>query len=463
MAALIDALRAMPLFELFSDDQLAWVVEHGREVELPAGTRLFSVGEVPSKFWVLLEGEVQILGDIGGRETPFVASRTPGVWAGLVPYALDETAIAADVLHDSRFLELAADDVRGMLDLGFPIAKHLMLGVTTGTQRWQEMMGERERMLALGRLSAGLAHELNNPAAAARRAAYQLHRAVAVHEAAALDVTGAAPGPGLAGRLAELRAEIARSVESAPALSPVERSDKEDAVADWLVAAGVDEGAEMAPTLVEAGLAPADLDRLVPASEGPARVPLLRWVVASTETTALIGEVESAAARISDLVKAVKTYSYMDRADLGTVDVRKGLDDTLRVLKAALEGITVERDYDPDLPTITAHGGSLNQVWTNLIDNAADAVGGSGTIRVGARAEGDCVVVTVEDDGPGIPDDVVHRIFEPFFTTKGVGEGTGLGLDIARRIVDIAGGKLTVDSRPGRTVFRVELPLTAPA
>jgi signal transduction histidine kinase len=452
------------LFELFSDEQLAWVAERGRVVELSEGTQLFAAGDVPPALWVLLEGELQILAPMGDRILPAGSSSTPGVWAGVVPYVFEESRVGARLVRDSRLFEIPSADVRHMVDAGFPIVKHLVLGVTTGTQRWQEQIAERERMLALGRLSAGLAHELNNPASASRRAADQLRTALAAHEASALDVACAAPGPELAGRLADLRAEVAAALDRGAVLSPLERSDCEDAVADWLVGAGLDEGHRVAPTLVDAGLTTADLDRLVPASDDAARVPLLRWLVASTETASLIREVESATTRISDLVKAVKAYSYMDRADVSSVDVRKGIDDTLKVLRAKLEGINVERDYDPALPTITAHGGELNQVWTNLIDNAADALGGTGTIRVGAHADGDRVVVTVEDDGPGIPDEAVHRVFEPFFTTKGVGEGTGLGLDIARRIVvDSSGGELTVDSRPGRTVFRVSLPLAPPS
>jgi signal transduction histidine kinase len=459
----LEQLRSFPLFELFSDDQLAWVAEHGRVVEVPEGTRLFAAGDVPTAFWVLLEGELQILAPMGNRTVPVGSSSTPGVWAGVVPYVFEESRIGARLVQDSRLFEIPSADVRHMVDVGFPIAKHLMLGVTTGTQQWQEQLAERERMLALGRLSAGLAHELNNPASATRRAADQLRTALAAHEASTLDVACAAPGPQLASRLAAVRAEVAAALDRPAVLSPLERSDCEDAMSDWLVGAGLAEGHEVAPTLVDAGLTTADLDRLVPAPDGPVRVSLLRWLVASTETASLIREVELATTRISDLVAAVKAYSYMDRAEVGAVDVRKGIDDTLRVLRAKLEGIAVERDYDRALPMITAHGGELNQVWTNLIDNAADALHGAGTIRVGAHADGDRVVVTVEDDGPGIPDEAVHRVFEPFFTTKGVGAGTGLGLDIARRIVvDTSGGELSVESRPGRTVFRVSLPLVAP-
>ena len=460
----LDELRALPLFELFSDDQLAWVGRQGKVVVLPESSELFTVGDLPGAFWVLLDGEIQISRPMDHRLVTVGSSSTPGVWAGVVPYVFEESQIAARLLRDSRLFELPASAVRHMVDVGFPIAKHLMLGVTTGTQRWSERVAELERMTALGRLSAGLAHELNNPASAARRSAVQLRRAVAAHEAAALDVACAAPGPDLVGRLAGLRAEITAAVESAAVLSPLGRSTAEDEVADWLVAAGVQEGLDLAPTVVDAGLGTAELDRLVPPGDGDARAPILRWLVASTETVSLLRELESAATRIADLVKAVKAYSYMDRAEVGPVDVRRGLEDTLRMLHAKLQGITVERDYDPALPVITGHGGPLNQVWTNLLDNAADALDGSGTIRIGAHGREEQVVVTVEDDGPGIPDDIVRRVFEPFFTTKGIGKGTGLGLDIARRIVtDTAGGTLSVDSRPGRTVFQVSLPLLAPA
>ncbi len=461
--AVIDELRRLPLFELLSDEQLTWVSQHGQVVELPDGAELFAFGDRPEGFWVLLDGEIQILRPMDHGLVEVARSSSPGVWAGVVPYVFDESQITARLLRDSRMLELPDHDVRHMVDVGFPIAKHLMQGVTAGTQRWSDLVAERERMTALGRLSAGLAHELNNPASAARRAAAQLRVALAAHEAAALDVACAAPGADLAQRLASLRAQVTGAAASAGALSPLARSAREDEVGDWLVHAGVEEGHSLAPTIVDAGLSAADLERLAPADLGTARVSILRWLAASTETGSLLLEIESASIRIADLVQAVKGYSYMDRADVATLDVRRGLDDTLRMLKAKLTGINVERDYDPALPAITGHGGQLNQVWTNLIDNAADALGGSGTIRITARGDGGGVVVTIQDDGPGIPADIVHRIFEPFFTTKGIGKGTGLGLDIARRIVtDTAGGDLAVTSRPGRTEFRVSLPAVAP-
>jgi signal transduction histidine kinase len=461
--ALVDELRALPIFELFSEEQLVWTAERGEVVERSADTFLFRTGDVPDGFWVLLEGEIEISRRIVDWEGPVGSSDQPGAWAGMVPYVFEESQISARLPRDSRLLRLPQAVVREMVDVGFPIAKHLMIGVTVGTQRWQERVAERERMISLGRLSAGLAHELNNPAAATTRAADQLRDTVAAHEAAALEVACAAPGPDLAERLAGLRAEVAAAVESAPVLPPVERSDREEAVGEWLMGAGVEDGWEMASTIVDAGLQVDDLERLVPADDGDARAPLLRWLVASTESGALIREVEQASVRISELVKAVKEYSYLDRAEVSAVDVRRGIEDTLRVLRGKLGAIAVERDYDPDLPRITTHGGQLNQVWTNLLDNAVDAMGGSGTIRIGASVVDDRLVVTVADDGPGIPGEVVHRVFEPFFTTKGVGEGTGLGLDIARRIVDDARGELSVASAPGRTVFTVALPLDGPA
>ena len=460
---LLDELRRLPLFELFSEQQLTWVVKHSKVVDVAEGAELFAVGDRPKEFWVLLDGELQILRPMDHGLVEVARSSSPGVWAGVVPYVFEESQITARVLRASRMLEVADADVRHMVDVGFPIAKHLMLGVTAGSQRWSDRVAERERMTALGRLSAGLAHELNNPASAARRAAAQLRTAVATHEAAALDVACAVPGPDLAERLAAMRGEVEGAIETALGIAPLVRSAREDEVGDWLVGAGLQQGHELAPTIVDAGLSASDLERLAPPAGSDGRTSILRWLAASADTASLLREIEFATIRIADLVQAVKGYSYMDRADMAVLDVRSGLEDTLRMLKPKLAGITVERDYDPALPTITAHGGQLNQVWTNLIDNAIDALDGHGTIRIGAHGSGNGIVVTIEDDGPGIPDGIVHRVFEPFFTTKGIGKGSGLGLDIARRIVtDTTGGQLAVESRPGRTVFRISLPATAP-
>jgi signal transduction histidine kinase len=456
---LLEELRRAPLLEQLSDAQLAELVAKGEEVAHPAGTVLLTEGAPSTGFYILLEGEIRVTRQVGGVDVVVGETAAAGAWAGLVPYVYEESPAGFTLTRDSRLFRTDDDVLRDLLDRGLPIAKHLLLGVTFGTDRFRQLVADRERLAALGRLSAGLAHELNNPAAAIARAADRLQAAVASHEAAALDVACAAPDPGLVERLASVRAAIEAAMGAPFTLSPLDRNDREDELADWLEDAGLEEGAAAAAGLVDAGFDAAAVDALVP-PDGPARVPMLRWLVAATETAALLREVASAGTRISDLVGSVKQYSYMDRAPEQEIDVRRGLEDTLAVLADDLQGIAVERRYDPDLPAVVGQGGQLNQVWTNLLENAADALGHRGTIRLSATVEEGAVVVRVQDDGPGIPEELRARIFEPFFTTKGVGEGTGLGLDLARRIVTRDfGGELSVTSEPGSTTFTVALPL----
>ena len=333
--------------------------------------------------------------------------------------------------------------------------------MSAGTQRFGARVAERERLASLGRLSAGLAHELNNPASAAGRAVEHARALVPVVESAAVALTAAVRAAGgsepdlaaLAGRIEVGRAERRQ-------LSGLRRSEVEDAVADQLAAVGYDDPDGGAAALVDAGLDPACVaELLADGSVAGERAALAAWVVPRAELTT-VGSMPTACRAF---VAKVKEYSYRDRAPIGDVDVRRGLDDTLAMCRADLEGIAVVRDYPDELPVVVGSGGELNQVWTNLLDNAADAVhaghdAGGGRITVAVSVDDGEVVVTVEDDGPGIPADVQSRLFEPFFTTKPVGQGTGLGLEIARRIVEAHRGTLAFTSEPGRTRFTVRLP-----
>lgn len=327
--------------------------------------------------------------------------------------------------------------------------------------RITSMEQNRERLASLGTMAAGLAHELNNPAAAARRAAAEL--------ADALEVLGSTIGlfveSGVerteAAGLVAMQRQAMETAAQPPALTTLDTADAEDALADHLAELGVAEGWRLAEPLARAGVDRAFLDR-VSQLAGTATAAALGWIAASLSARELAAELADSTGRMSSLVGAVKRYAYMDRGDLAEVDVHEGLETTVTILGHKLKHteITVTRDYDPALPTLVARGAELNQVWTNLIDNAIDALGQQGTITLSTRLDGDCAEVEVADDGPGIPREVRDRIFDPFFTTKDVGHGTGLGLDTARRIVvDRHRGSLTVDSAPGRTVFRARLPL----
>jgi signal transduction histidine kinase len=320
----------------------------------------------------------------------------------------------------------------------------------------------RERLASLGTMAAGLAHELNNPAAAARRAASQLTEALdAINSALRAFVEGGIERED-AERLVQLQQEAAERTSSATALDALDASDAEEELLGRLEDLGVEEPWKIAEPLAAAGLDQEWLDR-VAALAGPVTGAALRWVAATLTAERLSSELCESTQRMSALVGAVKSYSYMDRGDLVEVDLHEGLETTLVVLGYKLKHTTIEvvRDYDRDLPKLTVHGSELNQVWTNLLDNAIDALGERGTITIATHADGDCAVVEIADDGPGVPHELAARIFDPFFTTKDVGRGTGLGLATARRIVvERHDGSLTLDSQPGRTVFRVRLPFT---
>jgi C4-dicarboxylate-specific signal transduction histidine kinase len=320
---------------------------------------------------------------------------------------------------------------------------------------------QHEKMAALGKLSAGLAHELNNPAAAARRAVITLRDLLPRLEAQVVRLSSLGLTESHVQRVLMFQQRAAQQIEAAEPLSPLEQSDREDLLLDWLEEHQVDQPWELAPCMATANLTPADLTMLSTEVPAESMGDVLRWLHITLDVSSLMNEIEQSTRRISDLVGAVKDYTYRDQATVQDVDVHKGIETTLTVLKHKLKqgNITLERRYDHTLPIIVARGGELNQVWTNLIDNAIDAIAGDGTISIITRTEHDFIMVEVADNGSGIATDVMPHLFEPFFTTKDVGEGTGLGLDISYRIIQEHGGSIEVQSEPGHTRFIVRLPV----
>jgi signal transduction histidine kinase len=331
----------------------------------------------------------------------------------------------------------------------------------TERRRVEEEMRQTEKMAALGKLSAGLAHELNNPAAAAQRASGQLAEGLDELRAATLELTRASIAPDAWDTVIEWAREFGERADGSSGLSALEASDREEELMGWLEAHDVGDAWTMASTLVNAGVRKDDLDAIAAALPTAPLGAVILWLCRSITVQDLAGVVASSTKNISDLVNVVKSYSYMDQASLQYIDIHAGLEDTLTILGHKLKrGIDVVRQYDRDLPQVQVQGSELNQVWTNLIDNAIGAMGERGTITIRTLRDDEHLMVEIADDGPGIPEKIRPRVFDPFFTTKGVGEGTGLGLDVARRIVTArCGGQIDFSSRPGATVFRVRLPV----
>ena len=459
-------LRTLFLFEKLSDDQLACLCREGR-VEVIEPGHVFTEGDPASCFYVLLEGTLVTSRKVGGDDIELARTSQRGVYAGAFrAYAGDRVpqvyTNSMRVTEPSRFFVLTADCFAKLMQDWFPMAVHLLEGMLTGGQAMREAVDRRERLLALGSLSAGLTHELNNPAAAAVRATASLRERVSgMRGKLGLLAKGRYERATLKS-LMELQESAVEKVAKAPKLDPLAAADAEDAISDWLDDNGISDGWRVAPTFVQAGLTEEWLE-IVKATVGPeALEPAVRWLNYSVETELLMNEIEDSTTRISTLVGAARQYSQLDRAPFQVVDVHDLVDSTLMMLSAKVRdgGITVVKDYDRSLPKIPAFPGELNQVWTNVIDNAVDAMAAGGTLTVRTAREGECVLVEFRDTGPGIPAEIRDRIFEPFFTTKDVGRGTGLGLDISWRIiVNKHHGDLRVTSAPGDTRFQVLLPI----
>jgi signal transduction histidine kinase len=461
-----DELRTLFLFEKLSDDQLQWLCERGHVELIPPGP-VYAEGEEATCFYVLLEGTVVMSRRVGVDDVEVGRTSDRGVYSGAwlaymgdrVPQVYNASMRAVE---PSRFFVLTASTFAELMNDWFPMAVHLLEGAFFGNKNWAQAIGQRERLLALGSLSAGLTHELNNPAAAAVRATATLRERVAgMRHKLGMIASGKWDRTTLV-TLIRLQEEAADRVPKAQALSPLEASDREDAITDWLEDRGCHDGWQLAPTFVAAGLDTDWLDHVEAAVDPDTLESALRWLNYTVDTELLMNEIEDSTTRVSTLVGAAKQYSQLDRAPYQVVDVHELLDSTLLMLSGKIPpGITVVKDYDRAVPPIPAYAGELNQVWTNLIDNAVSAMGTSGVLTVRTGTDREFVFVEFGDTGPGVPPEIKERIFEPFFTTKGVGEGTGLGLDISWRIVvNKHHGDIAVESVPGNTRFRVRLPVT---
>jgi signal transduction histidine kinase len=459
----IGELRALRLFDGLADDQLAELVEGSTEVRFEPGADLFREGEHADFWWVLIDGTIDLVRHIGREDTVVRKMDVPGRWAGGFR-AWDEHGVylaTGRSVTGGRVLRVPAEVLREQLNAWFPFGRHLIEGLYHTARSIEATARQRESLITLGTLAAGFAHELNNPAAAAIRAVDALEAACQM----LLSSLGRlAQGQISAAQFTTLDA-LRREIEPQGAIQdPLALADREEALASWLSSHGIVCEWMIAPPLAAAGASVAWCERVALVLEGPALGPGLEWIASTLSAATLLSELKDSNRRISELVAAIKSYSQMDRASMQHINVTDGLESTLLMLGYKLpDGVTVLRDYGADVPRVQAYPGELNQVWTNLIDNAIDAMDGAGTLRLATRAEGNGVVIEVGDTGPGMPPQVAARAFEAFYTTKGVGKGTGLGLDIARRIVvERHGGTITIDSRPGKTVLRVRIPLRPP-
>ncbi len=451
------ALVRVPAFSSLPDDQIDWFLSQATDIHVGAGETFLRQGDPADAMIVVLEGQLQLRGELGGETV--IISIKPGDVTGALPFSrMKQVAVTGRAITDAHFLKFPAAQFPDLIQKMPELAQRLVNLMSDRIRETTRMEQQRDRLAGLGKLSAGLAHELNNPASAAKRATSLLRDALKRIKDASHELGRSSLNAAQKSEIEKLEASFLQ--QDGPPLSTLAVSDLEDQIDSLLRSHGQNDLWQLAADLARRNVKPEVLESLF-ANLGPdaARAALVR-IAASVEIANLLNEIESSTARISDLVGAIKEYTYMDQAPVQNVDIAKGLETTLTILHHKLKrGITVKRDYERVPLLVNSFGSELNQVWTNIIDNAIDAMGGTGELRVRTYREDNCVVVEIGDNGPGISPEVKPHIFEPFFTTKGVGEGTGLGLDTVQRIVKKHRGSIQVTSNPGDTRFQVWLPL----
>lgn len=451
--ASLEQLRKVEVLEGFSDEQLEWFLEHGEYREYDANEIVGKAGDPSDYMSIILDGMLEF------RQGDNAFRNEAGKVTGMLPFSrLTKFAGTGIAIGNLKMLRVHKKDFMDMLNHLPDLGQRLVAIMTDRVREFSKLELRQEKLMSLGKLSAGLAHELNNPAAATQRSASQLGEAMFDLETRSARLGAKIGVEGLEKLVAHLS-----TLKHEP-LSALERSEREDEIAEWLENNGIQNAYDWAATWVDAGADITWVEGLhtlkYQIASKEAMTEVVGWLEATLRTRSLVNVIKDSTERISGLVKSIKSYTYMDQAAKQQINVQDGLETTLSLFGYKFKkGITIERSYTPNLPKISAFGSELNQVWTNLIDNAIDAMNGEGIIRVRTALEGDSILVEIGDNGPGIPKDVQARMFEPFFTTKEVGKGTGLGLDTVRQIIKHHQGSIRVESKPGDTRFQVRLPI----
>ncbi|MBD2304894.1 cyclic nucleotide-binding domain-containing protein [Chroococcidiopsis sp. FACHB-1243] len=459
----VDELLTLELFQQLSQEQIHWVCDRAQEMELSSGKVFVKQGDPPRGFYVMLAGRVSITRISEGIEMPIGQHQAPTFFGEIQVLTDEPVPVTLRALSDCRLYEISGDDFRTLLHSCRGFERLIFQAVQKRLRGLESFIQNREKMAALGTLAAGLAHELNNPAAAVIRALQDITPALLELQRmnfvyGQLQIEAEHTEKWLKVRDDGLEAVVNRR------MNPIEFSDREEQLLEWLEDYGVEDAWKLAEPLAAGGVEVKTLAQLTQRWKDDStelKGMGLRWLALSFEIMCTVSSGLRGAQRISQLVQSMKSYSYMDRGAQQIVDVHDGIEDTLQLFAYKFkQGIEIQRNYDRSLPKILAFGSELNQVWTNLIDNAVDAIAGKGVIELATAQNGDYIQVQITDSGAGIPVEIQSRIFEPFYTTKPVGSGSGLGLDAVRRIVENRHqGTITFTSQPGKTCFTICLPI----
>jgi signal transduction histidine kinase len=451
-------LKNVPLFSELPDSDLQEMCGHVNTITLAPGQILFEEGSIGKHAYVIEKGQVEIFTRVAGRRVT-LAIRQPGEVIGEISLLESSPRTASgQAVTDCSLVEIHHDLLDELLNTSPGAARTMLRTVTLRLQSNEATLAQSRKMAQLGTFTAGIAHELNNPSSSVQRGSEQLRSCLDEHQAALFTLRSLDLSTEQAEQLQNLGKHVHERARSQDEPDPVERLDRELDLENWFEMQGFNEW-DLVPRLASIGFSSNDL-RDMTAQYPPGALPtLLKWVTLEFETYRLLDEIHQGAGRISEIIQALKSYAYLDQSPTQEIDIHDGLKNTLVILRHKLkQGVDVITQFGDGIPKISAYGSELNQVWTNIIDNAVDAMKGSGRLTVRTRYDDPNIVVEIEDSGPGIPEDVQARLFEPFFTTKPVGKGTGLGLNISYKIIQKHGGDIQVQSQPGKTCFRILIP-----